>query len=253
MKRVILFFALAISGLGAANAQWSDDPATNLQLTDQNSYTFETELLSDGSWYFYYNRPDGSIDTIVPYLQRYDKDGNALWEETLAVSRQLTNSWTKVMDCMSIDKDDNAIVVVQDKRHGPETYTAYKITPDGTSVWAEGVDLHSGVYPGGCAALNMAQIADGSYIFAWQEYTNDNPNTGMLRMQRVSADGETLWAKARCCKKRMFQSPIRMFWMLETMNSCWFTLTEHRKKSKFVKWTSMATMFGHSPLPRSMP
>ena len=97
MKRVILFFALALSGLGAANAQWSDDPATNLQLTDQNSYTFETELLSDGSWYFYYNRPDGSIDTIVPYLQRYDKDGNALWEETLAVSRQLTNSWTKVM------------------------------------------------------------------------------------------------------------------------------------------------------------
>lgn len=217
MKRVILFFALAISGLGAANAQWSDDPATNLQLTDQNSYTFETELLSDGSWYFYYNRPDGSIDTIVPYLQRYDKDGNALWEETLAVSRQLTNSWTKVMDCMGIDKDDNAIVVVQDKRHGPETYTAYKITPDGTSVWAEGVDLHSGVYPGGCAALNMAQIADGSYIFAWQEYTNDNPNTGMLRMQRVSADGETLWGEGKVLQEE--NVPITYPYVLDAGNN----------------------------------
>lgn len=28
MKRVILFFALALSGLGAANAQWSDDRKT---------------------------------------------------------------------------------------------------------------------------------------------------------------------------------------------------------------------------------
>ena len=218
MKRVILFFALAISGLGAANAQWSDDPATNLQLTDQNSYTFETELLSDGSWYFYYNRPDGSIDTIVPYLQRYDKDGNALWEETLAVSRQLTNSWTKVMDCMSIDKDDNAIIVTQDLRHGPESYTAYKVSPDGEFLWPEGgVDLYNGNYPSGCAALNMTQIADGSYIFAWLEYTNDDANTGVIRMQRVSAEGEILWGEGKLLQEE--NTPMTYPYVLDAGNN----------------------------------
>lgn len=192
---MILLAALALSGLGLANAQWSSDPATNLQLNNENFYNFETEILSDGSWYLYYDRPDGSIDTIVPFLQRFDKDGNPLWEESMTVSRQVTATWTKVMDCMTIDKDDNAIVVVQDLRHGPQTYTAYKITPDGTSVWPEGVDLHAGIYPNSCAALNMTQIADGSYVFAWEEDMEEVSD--IVRLQRVSADGEILWGEGK--------------------------------------------------------
>ena len=217
MKRAMLFLTLAFSSLGFANAQWSDNPDTNLRLNNESFYSFETELLSDDSWYLYYNRPDGSIDTIVPFLQRFDKDGNPLWEEPLTISRQLTASWTKVMDCMSIDKDDNAIVVVQDKRHGAETYTAYKITPDGTSVWAEGVDLHSGVYPDGCAALNMTQIADGSYIFAWQEYLYEDVNTGMIRLQRVSADGQLLWGEGKLIQEE--NVPMSYPYVLDANNN----------------------------------
>ena len=217
MKRAISLLAFALSGLGLANAQWSDDPAENLQLNNESFYSFETELLSDGSWYLYYNRPDGSIDTIVPYLQRYDKDGNAMWAEPLEISRNVTMSWTKVMDCMTIDQDDNAIIVTQDLRHGPESYTAYKISPDGESLWPEGVDLHNGNYPGGCAALNMTQIADGSYIFAWLEYTNDDANTGVIRMQRVSAEGEILWGEGKLLQEE--NTPMTYPYVLDAGNN----------------------------------
>ena len=209
--------AFALSGLGLANAQWSSDPAENLQLNNESFYSFETELLSDGSWYLFHNRPDGSIDTIVPYLQRYDKDGNAMWAEPLEISRNVTMSWTKVMDCMTIDQDDNAIIVTQDLRHGPESYTAYKISPDGESLWPEGVDLHNGNYPGGCAALNMTQIADGSYIFAWLEYTNDDANTGVIRMQRVSAEGEILWGEGKLLQEE--NTPMTYPYVLDAGNN----------------------------------
>ena len=217
MKRAISLLAFALSGLGLANAQWSDDPAENLQLNNESFYSFETELLSDGSWYLFHNRPDGSIDTIVPYLQRYDKDGNAMWAEPLEISRNVTMSWTKVMDCMTIDQDDNAIIVTQDLRHGPESYTAYKISPDGESLWPEGVDLHNGNYPGGCAALNMTQIADGSYIFAWLEYTNDDANTGVIRMQRVSAEGEILWGEGKLLQEE--NTPMTYPYVLDAGNN----------------------------------
>ena len=217
MKRLVLLSALVLSGLGLANAQWSSDPGENLQLNNESFYSFETELLSDGSWYLFHNRPDGSIDTIVPYLQRYDKDGNALWAEPLEISRNVTMSWTKVMDCMTIDQDDNAIIVTQDLRHGPESYTAYKISPDGESLWPEGVDLHNGNYPGGCAALNMTQIADGSYIFAWLEYTNDDANTGVIRMQRVSAEGEILWGEGKLLQEE--NTPMTYPYVLDAGNN----------------------------------
>ena len=218
MKRAISLLAFALSGLGLANAQWSDDPAENLQLNNESFYSFETELLSDGSWYLFHNRPDGSIDTIVPYLQRYDKDGNALWAEPLEISRNVTMSWTKVMDCMTIDQDDNAIIVTQDLRHGPESYTAYKISPDGEFLWPEGgVDLYNGNYPSGCAALNMTQIADGSYIFAWLEYTNDDANTGVIRMQRVSAEGEILWGEGKLLQEE--NTPMTYPYVLDAGNN----------------------------------
>ena len=217
MKRAILFLALAFLCLGFSHAQWSVYPDSNLQLVDESFYSFETELLSDGSWYLYYNRPDNSIDTIVPFLQRFDKDGKALWEEPLEISRQLTMSWTKVMDCMSIDHDDNAIIVVQDLRHGPETYTAYKITPDGISAWIDGVDLQAGFYQEGCAALNMTQIADGSYIFAWQEYTDDDVNTSVIRLQRVSAEGEALWGEGRILQEE--NTPMTYPYVLDAGNN----------------------------------
>ena len=210
--------AFALSGLGLANAQWSSDPAENLQLNNESFYSFETELLSDGSWYLFHNRPDGSIDTIVPYLQRYDKDGNALWAEPLEISRNVTMSWTKVMDCMTIDQDDNAIIVTQDLRHGPESYTAYKISPDREFLWPEGgVDLYNGNYPSGCAALNMTQIADGSYIFAWLEYTNDDANTGVIRMQRVSAEGEILWGEGKLLQEE--NTPMTYPYVLDAGNN----------------------------------
>ena len=232
MKRVILFFALALSGLGAANAQWSDDPDTNLLLLDESFYSVETEMLPNGDWYLFYNRPEGSIDTIVPYIQYYDKNGCAIWEEPLKISKQLTKTYTKAMDCLSIDQDGNAIIAIQDMRYGPESYTVYKISPDRTSLWENGVDLHAGTYPEFCAALSMTQLADGSYVFAWQEggsgfdvYTSgiygkgNEPKAGSsrIRMQRVSPDGTILWGEGKLIQEE--NVPISYPYVLDANNN----------------------------------
>lgn len=97
MKRIALFWTLTFSWTGLF-AQWSDNSKENLQLIDQAYYTFETEILSDGSWYLYYNRPENGIDTVVPYLQRFDANGVSLWDERVEVSKQPTLSYTKYMN-----------------------------------------------------------------------------------------------------------------------------------------------------------
>ena len=193
MKRAISLLAFALSGLGLANAQWSDDPDTNNCLMPEDFYTWEPIMLSDGTFYVFADRPDGSVDTIVPYLYRFDKDGNDVWGGPIEITRTLTATWTKTMSHLLVDDEDNAVIVVQNMKSGlAESYTAYKISPEGEFLWPEGgVDLHDGTIPDDqyCAAVQLTQLSDGSYLFTWM---GDE-----IMMQRVSRDGQVQWGEGK--------------------------------------------------------
>ena len=193
MKRAISLLAFALSGLGLANAQWSDDPGTNNCLMPEDFYTWEPIMLSDGTFYVFADRPDGSVDTIVPYLYRFDKDGNDVWGGPIEITRTLTATWTKTMSHLLVDDEDNAVIVVQNMKSGlAESYTAYKISPEGEFLWPEGgVDLHDGTIPDDqyCAAVQLTQLSDGSYLFTWM---GDE-----IMMQRVSRDGQVQWGEGK--------------------------------------------------------
>lgn len=192
MKRAILLLALAFSCSGLF-AQWSDNPSENKCLIPESLYTCEPLSLSDGSFYVFADRPDGAADTIVPYLYRFDKDGNDVWGGPIEITRTLTATWTKTMSHLLVDDADNAVIVVQNMKSGvTESYTAYKISPEGEFLWPEGgVDLHNGTIPDDqyCAAVQLTQLSDGSYLFTWM--------ADEIMMQRVSRDGQVQWGEGK--------------------------------------------------------
>lgn len=192
MKRAILLLALAFSCSGLF-AQWSDSASVNKCLIPESLYSCEPMPLSDGTFYVFADRPDGSVDTIVPYLYHFDKDGNDVWGGPIEITRTLTATWTKTMSHLLVDDEDNAVIVVQNMKSGvTESYTAYKISPEGEFLWPEGgVDLHNGTIPDDqyCAAVQLTQLSDGSYLFTWM--------ADEIMMQRVSRDGQVQWGEGK--------------------------------------------------------
>lgn len=194
MKRVILFFALALSGLGAANAQWSDDPTENNQLLEKSYWSTEISMLDDGSFYMLGVSPLGDINKVTPILFYFDKDGNRVWKDSVVFEIDSTMSWIKTNTQLMVDNEGNAIVVAQDLCGVQiEKYTAWKVNTAGEHLWSEdGVNLHgeTGMPDAEInAAMKMLQMPDGSYLFAWM-------GNGIM-LQKVSNDGQLLWGQGK--------------------------------------------------------
>lgn len=194
MKRVILLAALALAGLGLAQAQWSNDPEENLQLMDESYWSTETAMLPDGSFYMLGVNPKEDLNHVTPFLFYFDKDGKKVWEEPMVFEIDSTMTWIKTNTQLLADNDGNAIVVAQDLCGVQiEKYTAWKVNTNGEHLWPEdGVNLHGedGVPDAQInAAMKMLQLPDGSYVFAWM-------GDGIM-LQKVSADGQLLWGKGK--------------------------------------------------------
>lgn len=194
MKRS--FFLLTMLFFGCSLfAQWPSSPDENKRLTEPSFLTGEVRTLPDGSFYLFLDRAENTYDTIVPFLYYFDKNGNPVWEEPIALTRQPTLTWTKCMSHLLVDRDGNAVVGVQNTKlqmGDIESYTAFKISKEGEFLWGkDGVDLHGGGIPAGesNAFLQLAQLTDGSYIFSWM--------ADEITLQKVSPDGKVLWGEGK--------------------------------------------------------
>lgn len=192
-KQILLTLTVALCSLTAA-AQWATDEIRVTPL-NQTDYGREVQTTEDGTTYITTIVPRG--DNILSFrLQIVDKDGRAKFpEDGLEVSAERNRTWVAVNRKMFIDRDGNAIMAVSDSRNAPagtqdQGYTIYKIAPDGTSLWPEGVDLAGGkTYPG-TAAMNIAQTTDGGYVFAYETYGDDVSD---VRVEKLTADGRQAW------------------------------------------------------------
>ena len=186
--------AFALSGLGLANAQWSSDPAENLQLMDKSYWSTEVSMLPDGSFYILGVSPIGDIHNVTPSLFYFDKDGRKVWEDPMVFEIDSTMSWIKTNTQLATDQDGNAIVVAQDLCGNQiEKYTAWKVSKTGEYIWPEeGVNLHGEAGKPDAeinAAIKMLPQSDGSCLFAWM---GDE-----IMMQRVSRDGQVQWGEGK--------------------------------------------------------
>ena len=186
--------AFALSGLGLANAQWSSDPAENLQLMDKSYWSTEVSMLPDGSFYILGVSPIGDIHKVTPSLFYFDKNGEEAWSEPMVFEIDSTMSWIKTNTQLATDQDGNAIVVAQDLCGNQiEKYTAWKVSKTGEYIWPEeGVNLHGEAGKPDAeinAAIKMLPQSDGSCLFAWM-------GDGIM-LQKVSNEGEALWGQGK--------------------------------------------------------
>ncbi|MCH5243585.1 MAG: T9SS type A sorting domain-containing protein [Lentimicrobiaceae bacterium] len=198
MKKILFLLSLAPIVTGV-QAQWKSSPDTNTCFAAEENYTIEMQVLSDGSWFLYTDGPKGGA--ITPYLRYFDKDGVSIWEEPLQIANEKTETYTVVNDLTFLDRDENIVVIARDLRKDGvnSAFTAYRFDRTGKNHWGEnGVFLHGDDSPDFCAAIKIAQLTDGSYVFVWQEvdYESDNSRS-ILKMQRLSADGERLWGNGK--------------------------------------------------------
>ena len=195
MKRAI-FLIITMVAFTTSYAQWSRNYAEPLWINNDNEYFYSYDLAQapNGNTWFWYK---GIYN--AHYVQLYDSVGMPLLGETPMLLSDYQDRVTGYINKnLFVDKDGNAIVVVSDLRHSPAdvelgNYTAYKISQEGVMLWGEdGVAIDDKVGSHLNAFMDIAQLADGSYVFSWL-HSNADETVFSIELQRVSTDGELLW------------------------------------------------------------
>ena len=187
MKRIIYFLLLAVSPL-LSQAQWSSNPAINLQVSNLpgEDVVPKTALCPNGDVYVgYFALVNGTYNVR---LQRFDHQGNILWNQNgLLISDHPSMSWLTDWD-MTADLENHAILTWQDIRNGGNNnIVAYRISPEGEFVWgADGISLSNS--PAFDAAPKVTVTASNNTVIAWQSET-------VIIRHKISPSGTLLWGQ----------------------------------------------------------
>jgi hypothetical protein len=160
---ILLLLALVVT---PAPAQWSDDPAHNLVVSDRPGYQSRPRIAAspDGGFYIGWEDPN-----LPARLQRLDAAGRELWPHNgigIAAAGLLG---------LAVDGSGNALVAAR----LASAYALLKIGPDGSHAWPEeGVVLANGVL----GKLVVTATSDGGVACLWGEAQG-------LRLQKFDAAG----------------------------------------------------------------
>ena len=170
-------------------AQWSSDPAVNLQVCDVTGEQALPKIAStsDGGCYISWFDHRGAGYAV--YLQRLDVAGNKLWATDGLLISDNPQSSSLVDYAIASDNEDNAIVTFTDIRDNDSLHAfAYLIDPEGNFLWgANGIRLSgNGDYQANPVAT---QTSDSNYVFAWIVAAD----TQKIALQKVSPAGQKLW------------------------------------------------------------
>ena len=201
MKKTLLLVVAAVLSCMTAMAQWNSNNAENLLAwTDGSFYSSDMKVATDGKVWLAVHEPfhnDKGQSGVTVALQLIDSLGNFCFDEPIRVSNYESRSWVSCGQYLFVDRDGNAIVAVYDWRQGAdycEGYTVYKVSQTGEFLWGEdGITLEGENVYDLVASMSICQLADGSYVFAWQHNQPDNMNHMSIEMQRISPEGEMLW------------------------------------------------------------
>ena len=193
MKSSFKIFALTmllICGFSIkSNAQWSSDPAANLQVCDVTGDQALPKVAntSDGGCYIaWFDNRNGSY---AVYLQRLDALGNKLWATNGMLVSDNPQSSSLVDWAIASDNHNNAIVTFTDTRDNDSLHAfAYLVDTSGNMLWgANGIRLSGeGDYQPNPVAC---QTSDGNYVFAWIVAAD----TQKIALQKISLAGQKMW------------------------------------------------------------
>jgi hypothetical protein len=176
-------------------AQWSADPMQNLGIAvaDGDQALPKIEATSDGGCYIsWFDNRSGSY---CVYMQRLNALGEAQWAPNgMLISDHPQMSWLVDYD-MTVDQNDNAVVVFSDMRNGTSNdidVFAYKIGPDGSFLWGpDGICLSENINSDFEPAAKVTATSVGNFVFSWQR----SAATDILGFQKLSSDGQKMWGE----------------------------------------------------------
>ena len=193
MKNSLKIFTFIVLVLISFNfkltAQWSSDPAVNLQVCDVTGEQALPKIAStsDGGCYISWFDHRGAGYAV--YLQRLDVAGNKLWATDGLLISDNPQSSSLVDYAIASDNEDNAIVTFTDIRDNDSLHAfAYLIDPEGNFLWGtNGIRLSgNGDYQANPVAT---QTSDSNYVFAWIVAAD----TQKIALQKISPAGQKLW------------------------------------------------------------
>lgn len=193
MKK-FLFILIILLISGEITAQWVDNPSVNNQMTEAGGiYLFEHGVTKDGLSYIVFDKPEN--ENIGTFLQIVDREGVKLFPgDGKLISNEETWTFLLVGRLLFVDKGGNAVLPVADCKNSDVeglSYRGYKISPSGEHLWpSEGVALSPPISDGFESKMNVIQLEDSSYVFAY--IREENSNLPKIRLRRVSKNGELL-------------------------------------------------------------
>lgn len=188
--KIAILTLLLLFNFGLISAQWTNNPATNLLISDlpgDQTLPLIAPTSDGGCYIVWFDNRSGSYSV---YLQKLTPTGTSQFaQDGLLISSNPQSSSLVGYD-MKVDANDNAIIVFTDQRNGSTINPfAYKISPSGNFDWgANGVNLTDapGLFQ---PNPKIAVTSDGFYVFTWI-YTS---SPRQVAMQKLDAAGNKMW------------------------------------------------------------
>ena len=189
---ICALFALALTMTAAARAQWSSDPAQNLDLSnipgaDQVQPKLVPQSNSTWSVSWFNNNPNDppphGYDVYYQYLsangvEQLPHDGEQVAKLTLSSTEDYG---------MAVDSSGAAIIAFLDDRRNPNNpqVTAAKISRSGGMIWGpNGIALTND--PGSHHDPKVTVTSDGFIVVGWT-------NGATVQLQKLTTSGLPLW------------------------------------------------------------
>ncbi|WP_185117601.1 T9SS type A sorting domain-containing protein [Chryseobacterium sp. PMSZPI] len=179
-KLLTLFIISLMSFLG--KAQWNPVLNENLMITNPGGASFSATT-NDGKTYIGYWKSVPAPTNFELWLQILDQNGNKILPGNgTMISNQIPMGTYTVFEKTAVDSSNNLYIGVTGTASGTPGYV-FKITPQGTSVWPNGISLGEAYLP------TILPLSNGSLLVAYwpssQKYT---------KVQMFDATGQPVWS-----------------------------------------------------------
>lgn len=182
ISRLALVFLLFLPL--SAQAQWSDDPASNLVISDRSGEQVQTKIVptADGGCYVsWFDNATGGYDV---YLQLLDAAGLEQWTHNGVLVADRGFSSTQDYG-LAVDAAGNALLAFRDDSGANEQIAAAKVDPDGNLLWGAGGLLLTSTTDF-VAAPKIGGTTDGNVVVAWTQDAD-------VVVQKLDAGGTPVW------------------------------------------------------------
>ncbi|MFL9835094.1 T9SS type A sorting domain-containing protein [Chryseobacterium terrae] len=167
-----------------AHAQWNPNTDQNLLVADLGSGGASfSEITNDGKTYIVFWKQVAAPTNFELRLQILDQDGfKQLGNDGVLLSNQIPMSASTVFNKSTLDAAGNLYVGVTGTGAGTPAYV-FKITPQGTSVWPNGINVGAGYLP------TILPLSNNDIIVGIASITEPH-----MQVQRFNSSGQPVWA-----------------------------------------------------------